>query len=84
MEFLKDNSGLRISIEGHTDDIGTEEYNLELSIKRAKSVYNWLVNKGIDPDRLEYRGFGRNRPLYSSTEERYRTINRRVEVKIIK
>ncbi|HBZ20674.1 MAG TPA: OmpA family protein, partial [Bacteroidales bacterium] len=74
---------LRFRIDGHTDNIGTDEYNLDLSIKRAKSVYNWLVNKGIQPSRLEYSGFGKRQPLINSTDDNSRGINRRVEVRII-
>ncbi len=83
LEFLNENPVLRASIEGHTDDIGTEEYNLELSVKRAKSVYNWLVNRGIQPQRLEFKGYGKKLPLINSTEDKDRAINRRVEVKVI-
>jgi OmpA-OmpF porin, OOP family len=83
LEFLNENPTLRVSIEGHTDDIGTEEYNLELSTKRAKSVCNWLVNRGIQQQRLEYKGYGKKQPLINSTEDKNRAINRRVEVKVI-
>lgn len=82
-QFLIDNPELRFRIDGHTDNIGTDEYNLDLSIKRAKSVYNWLVNKGIQPSRLEYTGFGKRQPLINSTDDNSRGINRRVEVRII-
>jgi outer membrane protein OmpA-like peptidoglycan-associated protein len=82
-QFLIDNPELRFRIDGHTDNIGTDEYNLDLSIKRAKSVYNWLVNKGIQPSRLEYKGFGKRQPLINSTDDNSRAINRRVEAQII-
>lgn len=82
-QFLFENPELRFRIDGHTDNIGTDEYNLDLSIKRAKSVYNWLVNKGIQPSRLEYKGFGKRQPLIKSTDDNSRAINRRVEVQII-
>jgi OmpA-OmpF porin, OOP family len=83
LNFLNNNPYIRINIEGHTDDIGTEDYNLELSVNRAKSVYNWLINKGIDPGRISYTGFGKSRPIYNDTEEKHRALNRRVEVRII-
>jgi outer membrane protein OmpA-like peptidoglycan-associated protein len=82
-QLLIDNPDLRFRINGHTDNIGTDEYNQDLSIKRAKSVYNWLVNKGIRPSRLEYMGFGKRRPLVNSTDEKSMTTNRRVEIQII-
>jgi outer membrane protein OmpA-like peptidoglycan-associated protein len=84
LDYLNDNPDIRISIEGHTDDIGTEEYNLDLSINRAKSVYNWLVNNGIDSNRLRFIGFGKSRRLYNDTEDKHRALNRRVEVQILK
>ncbi len=83
-KYLNDNPDLIISIEGHTDDVGTEEYNLELSINRARSVYNWLINKGIDAKRLRFSGFGKSRPFYNHPDEKYRALNRRVEIRIIK
>jgi OmpA-OmpF porin, OOP family len=83
LNYLNDNPEVRLKIAGHTDDIGTEEYNLDLSINRAKSVYNWLLNKGITSDRLEYTGLGKTLPLYKEIDEKYRALNRRVEVKII-
>jgi outer membrane protein OmpA-like peptidoglycan-associated protein len=81
--YLINNPDIRIVISGHTDDIGSDEYNLELSINRAKSVYNWLINNGIDSGRLEFTGFGKSRPLYKDTDEKFRALNRRVEVKVI-
>lgn len=83
LNYLNDNPDVRLRIAGHTDDIGTEEYNLDLSINRAKTVYKWLLDKGITSDRLEYIGFGKSLPLYKETDEKYRALNRRVEVKII-
>ena len=82
-QFLIDNSQLRFSINGHTDNMGTYEYNQDLSIKRAKSVYNWLINKGIQPSQLEYQGFGKKHPLVNSNDDKSKAINRRVEVQII-
>ena len=83
LTFLRDNPKIKLVISGHTDDIGTEEYNLDLSVNRAKSVYNWLINNGIDSSRLDYLGFGKSVPLYIETDEKFRALNRRVEVKII-
>ena len=83
-QFLNDNSQLRFSINGHTDYMGTDEYNQELSIIRAKSVYNWLINKGIQSSQLEYQGFGKKQPLVNSTDYKSMAINRRVEVQMLK
>lgn len=83
LKYLNDNPEIRIKIAGHTDDIGTEQYNLDLSINRAKSVYNWLIDKGIASNRLEYTGFGKRMPLFRESDKKHRELNRRVEVKII-
>ncbi len=55
----------------------------DLSINRAESVYNWLINKGIDAKRMTVKGYGKSHPLYNETGEKYRALNRRVEIKII-
>ena len=83
LQYIIDNPDLRFRIDGHTDNIGTDEYNLDLSVKRAKSVHNWLVNKGIQSSRLEYKGFGKRQPLVNSIDDKSRAMNRRVEVQII-
>jgi len=84
LNYLQGNSEIKISIEGHTDDTGTEQYNDVLSLNRAKSVYNWLIDKGIDSSRLSFTGFGKSRPIFSEKDEDHRALNRRVEVRIIK
>jgi OmpA-OmpF porin, OOP family len=83
LNYLSDNPEINLQISGHTDDIGTDEYNLELSINRAKTVYNWLISNGVESKRLRYTGFGKSAPLYNETDESFRALNRRVEVKII-
>jgi OOP family OmpA-OmpF porin len=83
-KFLLDNPDLRLMISGHTDDVGSDDYNLKLSINRAKSVYYWLIDQGIDTARLEFTGYGKSKPMYKDTNEKSRALNRRVEVKIIK
>jgi len=83
LAFLENNPEIKISIEGHTDDIGTEQYNDELSINRARSVYNWLINKGINSTRLRFTGYGKSRPIFNEKDEEHRALNRRVELKKI-
>ncbi|MBP8946530.1 MAG: OmpA family protein, partial [Bacteroidales bacterium] len=61
--FLNDHPTMTISIEGHTDNVGSDEFNLILSENRAKAVYNYLVNNGIDANRLQYKGFGETAPI---------------------
>jgi VWFA-related protein len=81
---LKNNPEMRLNIAGHTDDVGEEEYNRRLSEKRAKAVFDKLVEMGIDPDRLETIGYGETRPLAPNTSEENRRRNRRTEFSIIK
>lgn len=74
---------LRLEIQGHTDNKGTQEYNLDLSNKRAKAVYDGLVSRGIEPRRLRWRGFGMNRPIAPNDTEKNQAKNRRTEFVII-
>lgn len=74
---------LRFDIHGHTDNVGTQEYNQILSDKRAKAVYDLLIEKGIDEKRLRYRGFGFSRPISKNDDEDGRAKNRRTEFIII-
>lgn len=69
---------------GHTDYIGTDDYNLELSKNRANSVRDYLVSKGIDASRLKAQGFGKQQPLVPDKDDNARMINRRVEVRFLK
>ena len=79
--LLKNNPAMKVEIGGHTDGKGTDEYNRELSQNRAESVKNYLVEKGIAPDRMETRGYGFSQPL--DTGNPYSGVNRRTELKII-
>lgn len=83
VEFLNNNPAIMIEISGHTDSIGTQSYNQELSEKRAKSVIDYLVDKGIKTDRLVFKGFGASQPVSTNDTEEGRAINRRTELKII-
>ena len=80
--FLTENPGTKIFISGHTDDQGSDEYNMNLSEKRAKAVYNFLINHDINHDRLTYKGFGESKPISSKTDEKSRKLNRRIEFSI--
>ncbi|MDL2312530.1 OmpA family protein [Bacteroidales bacterium OttesenSCG-928-B11] len=83
-DYLTKNPTLHIEIGGHTDNQGGDEYNLKLSLERAKSVYNYLINKGIPESRLSYKGYGKNSPIATNDTEEGRAINRRTEFRIIK
>ena len=73
-----------MKISAHTDSKGSDEYNLELSQKRAESVVNYLIAKGIDSGRLIAKGYGETRQVATNDTEEGRALNRRVEMRIIK
>ena len=81
---LKSNPQTNVRIEGHTDNIGTPKYNMELSQKRAEAVRNYLIDKGIPHYRLTAKGYGRTLPIADNSKEAGRARNRRVEFKIVK
>ncbi len=83
-EILEKYSTYKVRIEGHTDNIGSEKYNLDLSKRRAESVYKYLVKKGIDPHRLSTVGLAFKYPVASNDTEEGRAKNRRVEFILIK
>jgi OOP family OmpA-OmpF porin len=76
---LENNPGLNIEIQGYTDSTGAEDYNLKLSQKRADSVMDFLVSRGIDPGRLSAKGYGSANPVASNDTAEGRAKNRRVE-----
>jgi len=80
VNMLQQNPKIRMLIVGYTDSIGSSEHNLKLSKDRAKSVYDYLVAKGISPGRLSYKGFGSVHPLNSNKSEESRALNRRTEI----
>lgn len=71
-----------ILIEGHTDNTGTAEYNMELSKKRAYSVSDYLQSKGVAASRMDIKWYGETQPKYPNTTDANRSLNRRVEVGI--
>ena len=81
--FLQQNPKLRIAISGHTDNVGTEEHNLELSRNRAQAVYEYLLQNHIHASRLSFEGFGFNKPIDVNTTEQGRANNRRTEFKVV-
>ena len=82
--MLNQNKNLQISIEGHTDNVGTNEFNQTLSENRAKSVLNSLAAQGIDNSRLSFKGWGSSIPVADNRTEEGKAKNRRVELKFIK
>jgi len=79
-DILKANPGVDVRVEGHTDSIGSQAYNQALSVRRAESVFRYLVNRGVDPERFTVEGFGKSRPIASNATEAGRAQNRRVEL----
>jgi OOP family OmpA-OmpF porin len=84
VRFLNENPGIRVQISGHTDNSGAADYNRQLSEKRALSVYNYLLQSGIDKKRLTTKGFGPDKPIASNDTEEGRQMNRRIEFRIVK
>lgn len=83
VRFLKDNSHLKVEIQGHTDNTGTPENNQVLSEKRAGSVVDYLVEHGIAAERLGWAGYGENRPVAGNDTPGGRRLNRRTTLKIL-
>jgi OOP family OmpA-OmpF porin len=70
-----------LMLEGHTDSIGTDEYNMGLGKRRAESVKDYLTGKGVDANRLETKSFGESQPKYTNETREGRALNRRVELR---
>jgi outer membrane protein OmpA-like peptidoglycan-associated protein/tetratricopeptide (TPR) repeat protein len=83
IKFLNSNPTVNIEISGHTDNIGTEAYNIHLSENRAKSVVKYLTEHGINSARLTSKGYGYSIPIDNNESEEGRARNRRTELKII-
>jgi len=83
LAFLINNREIKIEISGHTDNVGLHKYNMELSENRAKSVYTFLTNNKIKPERLTYKGYGELQPVSSNENKKGRAKNRRTEIKIL-
>lgn len=80
---MTDNPGLQVRIEGHTDNVGDENLNVKLSQSRAESVRTFLIDRGINPSRLDAIGFGPTKPIDTNRTEEGRANNRRVEFVIV-
>jgi len=83
IKFLNENPEVKIEIGGHTDNVGTEKYNKELSEKRAKAVYDYLLQNDINSNRLSYKGYSYSQPYTTNETSKGRAKNRRTEFKII-
>jgi outer membrane protein OmpA-like peptidoglycan-associated protein len=84
VQFMLEEDINLIEIAGHTDNEGSDAYNQKLSEGRALSVVNYLISKGVKPDRMKYVGYGESRPIDTNLTEAGRTQNRRVEFTLLK
>ncbi len=82
-EFMKENPDVRIELGGHTNNRCDTPYCNSLSEKRAKAVADYLIAKGISPDRVTYKGYGKTRPIASNSSLEGRKKNQRVEVRVL-
>ncbi len=83
-EFLYENPNIKVEIQGHTDNVGKDEENLLLSDKRAKAVYQYLIEKGIPMSRLNSKGYGESMPVATNETYAGRATNRRTVFVILK
>lgn len=83
LNLINDNPSMKIEISGHTDNKGSDSYNQKLSENRAKSVVDYLVEKGVKKERLKFKGYGETEPMSSNETEEGQQLNRRIEFKIL-
>ena len=81
--YLLKNSHLKFAIIGHTDDLGDDEKNRQLSQNRSDAVKNYLIEKGIEAERLKAKGFGESKPKFPNTTDENRAKNRRTEFEVV-
>lgn len=82
--ILKDHPGIMVEVDGYTDVIGTDTYNLKLSERRAKAVQNYLASKGVPAARLKVKALGKSNPVADNKTPQGRAENRRVELRILR
>ena len=83
LALMEENPKIKIEVSGHTDNVGSRDYNLKLSTQRAKSVYDYLISKGVKESRITYVGYGFDKPVADNSSESGRKLNRRSEIKVI-
>jgi outer membrane protein OmpA-like peptidoglycan-associated protein len=79
---MQDDANLRLTVEGHTCNIGTTEYNLALGERRAAAVRDYLSGRGINANRLQVVSYGEERPRHDNSREETRRLNRRAAMTI--
>jgi outer membrane protein OmpA-like peptidoglycan-associated protein len=80
--FMNENKDKKVSLSGHTDNVGTEAYNQKLSERRVSSVQDYVVKKGVEASRVSGQGFGESKPIADNKTREGRAKNRRVEIKV--
>jgi outer membrane protein OmpA-like peptidoglycan-associated protein/tetratricopeptide (TPR) repeat protein len=83
VELFAANPKMRVEVGGHTDNVGNDQSNMTLSDQRAKSVLNYLVEKGVAAGRMEAKGYGKTKPVAENTTEEGRSKNRRTEFRVL-
>lgn len=83
-DFMMENGGVVIEVAGHTNNLPSDAFADKLSTERAKSVADYLFSKGVDPKRVVFKGYGKRQPVAPNTTPEGRSINQRVEIKIVK
>jgi outer membrane protein OmpA-like peptidoglycan-associated protein len=83
-QILLDHPNLVVEVQGHTDSQADDDYNMDLSIRRAEAVRDYFVSKGVAPERLSTRGFGERQPIDTNATPEGRQRNRRIELLVIK
>ncbi|MHC4400521.1 MAG: OmpA family protein, partial [Planctomycetota bacterium] len=81
--LIRGEPGLSILIRGHTDNAGSDEYNIELGAERAMSVYYWLIDAGVERSRLSFESAGESEPVADNATAAGRALNRRVEFVVV-
>lgn len=81
--FIKNSAGVKFEISGHTDNVGNDAYNQQLSEKRAKSVYDYLLSQGVGQSQLSFKGYGKQVPIGDNSTAEGRETNRRTELKVV-
>lgn len=83
IEFLDENPAIKFRLEGHTDNIDDDDFNLNLSNNRAKAVYDYLANHSVNAERISYKGYGESKPVADNSTVDGRALNRRTEFYIL-
>ena len=80
--FMQENKTSKVTLSGHTDNVGSDAYNQKLSERRVTAVREYVVKKGVDAARISGQGFGESKPIADNKTREGRAKNRRVEIKV--